>query len=62
MKKHRIKKAMEIYREKKVSLWKAAEIARITYREALEEIRMRNIPFNYDEKELEKDLKWILKQ
>lgn len=56
LKEYKIRKALEFYREGKVSLWKAAEIAGITYREALEELRKRNIPFKYDLEDLEVDV------
>ncbi len=61
IKNFRIKKAMELYREGSISLWKAADLAGITYREALKELKKRNIPFNYTKEELDKDLRWILK-
>lgn len=61
LKEYRIKKALELYREGKVSLWKATEIAGITYREALEELKKRNIPFKYDLEDLEADIAWALK-
>ncbi len=61
LKEYKIKKALELYREGKVSLWKAAEIAGITYREALEELRKRNIPFRYDLEDLEVDIEWAMK-
>jgi|Deesub1362B_J571_1020462.scaffolds.fasta_scaffold02966_9 predicted HTH domain antitoxin len=55
---YRIKKALESYRDGRISLWKAAEIAGITYREALEELRKRNIPFRYDVEDLRADVEW----
>ncbi len=61
LKEYKIKKALELYREGKVSLWKAAEIAGITYREALEELKKRNIPFKYDLEDLEADIAWAMK-
>jgi len=61
LREYKIKRALELYREGKVSLWKAAEIARITYREALEELRKRNITFRYDLEDLEVDIGWALK-
>ncbi len=56
LREYKIKKALEPYREGRVSLWKAAEMAGITYREALEELRKRNIPFKYDLEDLEIDI------
>jgi len=61
LKEYKIKKALELYREGKISLWKAAEIAGITYREALEELKKRNIPFKYDLEDLEVDINWATK-
>ncbi|MBE8540547.1 UPF0175 family protein [Geoglobus acetivorans] len=61
LREYRIKKALELYRERKISLWKAAEIAGITYSEALEELKRRNIPFKYDLQDLEADLYWAMK-
>ena len=61
LKEYKIRKALELYREGKVSLWKAAEIAGITYREALEELKKRNIPFKYDLEDLEIDVNWATK-
>ena len=56
----RLKRALELYKEGKISLWKAAEMAGITYREALEELKKRNIPFKYDLKDLEIDIRWAI--
>lgn len=62
IKNYKIKKALDLYRAGRISLWKAAEMADITYRDALEELRRKNIPFNYNKEDLDKDLKWISKQ
>jgi predicted HTH domain antitoxin len=61
LKEYSIKKAMEFYCEGKISLWKAAEMAGITYREALEELKKRNIPFRYEKEDLDADIKWAMK-
>jgi len=61
LREYKIKKALELYREGKVSLWRAAEIAGITYREALKELKMRSIPFKYDLEDLEVDIGWAMK-
>ncbi|WP_456371078.1 UPF0175 family protein [Geoglobus sp.] len=61
LREYRINKAMEMYREGKASLWRAAEIAGITYREALEELKKRNIPFRYDLEDLEIDAEWAMR-
>ncbi len=51
--------ALELYREGRVSLGKAAEIAGLSLREFLYELRSRSIPLNYDLEELEQDLKIV---
>ncbi|VVB85879.1 Uncharacterised protein [uncultured archaeon] len=56
-----IKKAFQSYAEGKVSLWKAARMAGITYRGALEELKKRNIPFRYEKEDLDADIKWAMK-
>ncbi len=53
--------ALELYREGSVSLGKASEIAGISIYEFMYELRKRRIPINYDEEELEEDLKTIEK-
>ncbi|MEA3294581.1 MAG: UPF0175 family protein [Euryarchaeota archaeon] len=59
---YRTKKAFESYMEGKISLGKAATMARITYRGALEELKKRNIPFRYDKNDLDVDIQWALKE
>ena len=55
----RLLAALELYREGRVSLGKAAEIAGLSLREFLYELRIRGIPLNYDLEELEEDLKVV---
>ena len=55
----RLLATLELYREGRVSLGKAAEIAGLSLREFLYELRIRRIPLNYDLEELEEDLKVI---
>ncbi len=59
---YRAKKAFESYREGKVSLWKAAKMAGMTYRGALEEIKKRNIPFRYEKEDLDVDIQWAMNE
>lgn len=61
LREYKIRKSLEMYRDGKVSLWKAAEIAGITYREALGELRKRNIPFRYGLEDLKSDIEWAMK-
>ncbi len=59
---YRTKKALELYRCRKISLWKAARMAGMTYRGALEELKRSNIPFRYEKEDLDVDIKWALKE
>ena len=58
LKEYRIKKAFESYVGGKISLWKAASQAGLTYRGALEELKKRNIPFRYEIEDLDADIEW----
>ena len=51
--------ALELYREGRVSLGKAAELAGLSLREFLYELRSRRVPLNYDLEELEKDMETV---
>jgi predicted HTH domain antitoxin len=62
LREYRTKKALELYREGKISLWKAAGMAGMTYRGALEELKRSNIPFQYKTEDLDVDIKWALKE
>lgn len=61
LKEYRMRRALEQYRAGKVSLWKAASMAKITYREALEELKKRNIPFQYGKEDMGMDIQWAVK-
>ena len=51
--------AIELYSEGKVSLGKAAEIAGVSKWEMMEIIASKNIPIQYDVKDLERDIKTL---
>ncbi len=55
----KLKEALELVRERKVTVWKAAEIAGLTYREMLEKLREHNVPFPISEEELARELEEI---
>lgn len=59
---YRIKKAFGLYSEGKISLWKTAGMAGLTYRGALEELKRRNIPFRYEKEDLDADIKWAMRE
>lgn len=62
LREYRTKKALELYREGKISLWKAAGMAGMTYRGALEELKRSNIPFHHEKEDMDVDIKWALKE
>ncbi len=51
--------ALELYREGRVSLGKAAELAGLSLREFLYELRSRRVSLNYDLEEFEKDMETV---
>jgi predicted HTH domain antitoxin len=55
-------RAFEKYRRGSISLWRAATLAGLTYREALEELKRRNIPFRYGGEDLRADVEWALRK
>ncbi|WP_297501302.1 UPF0175 family protein [Thermococcus sp.] len=50
---------IELYREGKLSLGKAAHLAGLSVREFLYELRKRGIPINYTREEAEEDVRLI---
>jgi predicted HTH domain antitoxin len=55
----RIEEALNHVQAKKITVWKAAEIAGITYREMLELLKTHNIPFPLSEQELRREIEEI---
>ena len=49
---YKIKEVLELLRKKKITVWKAAEIADLTYREILNKLREYNVPFPIPKEEL----------
>ena len=60
LREYHIKKAFDLYTDGKISLWKAAKMAGMTYRRALEELKKRNISFRYEKDDLASDIKWAM--
>ena len=58
---YKVEHALDLYKEGKVSLWKAAEIAGRNLWEMIEILSSKGMTINYDLQELEKDLKRIKK-
>ncbi|GAB6135845.1 UPF0175 family protein [Thermococcus prieurii] len=51
--------AIELYREGRLSLGKAAEFAGLSLREFLYELRKRDVPINYTMEEAEADIETV---
>ncbi|MHA1651555.1 MAG: UPF0175 family protein [Candidatus Helarchaeota archaeon] len=45
LKEYKLEELLKALRERKITIWKAAEIAGITYREMLDKLRAYNVPF-----------------
>jgi predicted HTH domain antitoxin len=56
IKETKLKEALDLVRERKVSVWRAARMAGMDYRTLLVALRTHNIPFPLSEKELEREL------
>ncbi|MFP3946771.1 MAG: UPF0175 family protein [Archaeoglobaceae archaeon] len=55
----RLKEALELVSERKITVWKAAEIAGLTYREMLDELREHNIAFPVAREEIAREFEEI---
>jgi len=53
LKEYKMEKALNLYRNGKVTLWKAAELAGVSLREMMEAIKAREITYKYDLEALE---------
>lgn len=56
---YRLKEALELVSERKITVWKAAEIAGLTYREMLGELREHNIAFPVAREEIAREFEEI---
>ena len=45
IKEYKLKEVLNSIRERKITIWKAAEITGITYREMFQKLKQHNIPF-----------------
>lgn len=55
-------KALRLYREGKVTLWRAARIADLTLREMMEYAAREGVQFQYSQKDLEEDIEAALRE
>ena len=56
LKDYKLRKALELLRERKITVWKAAEIAGLSYREMLEKLKEHNVPFPITVEELAREI------
>ncbi|MEX2707163.1 MAG: UPF0175 family protein [Candidatus Freyrarchaeum guaymaensis] len=59
VKEFKLKEALELLRERKITVWRAAEMAGATYREILDSLRQHNIPFPVTIEEIRREIKEI---
>lgn len=55
----RVEKAIQAYREGKVTLWKAADMAGLSLREMIELAREKKIPVSYTLEDLRRDIEFV---
>ena len=60
LREYKIEKALNLYRDRKVTLWRAAELAGTTLREMMETIKARDVPYQYDLEALEEYVEELL--
>lgn len=56
-----IKRSVRLYAEKKVSIWKAAQMADISFYEMMTEIKEHGVPLQYGVEDFETDVKTLKK-
>jgi hypothetical protein len=57
IKETKLKEGLDLVRERKASVWRAARTAGIDYRTMLAALRTNNVPFPLSERELERELR-----
>jgi predicted HTH domain antitoxin len=58
----KLEKALTLFREGKITLWKAAKISGLTLWEMIEIIKERKIPFSYTYEDFREDFEEALKE
>lgn len=62
LKEYKTEKALNLYRDGKVTLWRAAELAGDSLREMMDTIKARDIPYQYDVEALEEYVEQLLSE
>jgi len=60
LKEQKLKESLDLVRAGKATVWKASEMAGVTYREMLELLRIHNIPFPLSKEELKREVEEII--
>ena len=60
LREYKMERVLILYRDGKVTLWRAAELAGVSLREMMEAIRTRDIPYQYDVEALEEYVEELL--
>lgn len=55
----KLKEALQLLRERKITVWRAVEMADATYRENLDSLKRYNIPFPATLEEIKREIKEI---
>jgi len=58
----KLERALKLYREGKITLWKAASISDLTLWEMMEKVNERKIPLQYDFEDFHSDFEDALKE
>jgi metal-responsive CopG/Arc/MetJ family transcriptional regulator len=56
---YKLREALELLRERKITVWRAAEMVGVTYREILDKMKQHNIPFPLTLDEIKREIKEI---
>ncbi len=59
LKEMKINEILNLIRERKITVWKAAQITNLTYREMLELLKKHNVPYPLSSEELLKEIEEI---
>ena len=59
LRQRRIEEALQVYREGKVTLWKAAEMSGMSLREMMELVKEKKIPVSYTLDDLRRDIAYV---
>lgn len=62
LREYKVERALALYRDGKVTLWRAAEMVGVTLREMMDLIETRGIPYDYDIEGLEGEVRAFIER